>query len=38
MILGRNLNSQMVFYLVVKMTDQIVEWFANQKNHPSHVR
>jgi len=34
MMLGRNMVSQMVIYLIVKMTDQIVELSTNQKTTP----
>jgi hypothetical protein len=27
----------MVHYLIVKMISQIVQYFANQKDHPNHV-
>jgi hypothetical protein len=34
--LGENLINQMVHYLPMKMTNQIVSYSTNQKDHPSH--
>jgi hypothetical protein len=34
--LGRNSISQMVFYLLVKMINQIVSYFISKNDHPSH--
>ncbi len=34
--LSRNSTSQMVFYLLVKMINQIVSYFIGKNDHPSH--
>jgi len=36
--MGINLTSQIVHYLLVKMTNQMVHYFVSQKDHPNHKK